>query len=83
MAKRKEDIENPMILNQVIQLRQPSTSEPKRQIGLRCTWEGCRDPIYKMDGYLIIDGMTFCSDTCAAEHYMKDAGGHRVYGGAC
>jgi len=74
MAKNL-NIDNPM-LTQVIPFRQPINV-------LRCAWEGCNEPIHTMDGYLLIDDMTFCCDTCAAEYFMKDAGGHRVYGGAC
>lgn len=84
MEKSRQEIEN-RILTPIIPLRRPSIeNETKHEVGNRCAWEGCRGRIYTLlDSYLEIDGQLFCSDTCAAEHYMKDAGGRRVYGGAC
>lgn len=76
MAKRREDIENPMV---VIPLKRP-VIHPRHV----CENEMCNDPIYKsFDSYLEIDDMMFCSDRCAADHYIKEAGGRRVHGGAC
>lgn len=82
MSKRKEDIEN-FAVKRVIPLRPPTIDEPKKVSTLpRCEW--CKEKIYtQLDDYLIVDDMLFCSDNCAAEHYMNNAGGRRVHGGAC
>ncbi len=83
MAKSKEEIEN-RIVAPVIPLRRPSIEETKTaNIGMRCSC--CNERIYNLlDDYIFIDEDTlFCSDHCAAEFYINDAGGHRVYGGAC
>ncbi len=83
MAKSKQEIEN-RIVAPVIQLRRPSVEETKKvSVGMRC--RSCNERIYDLlDDYIEIDEETlFCSDHCAAEFYIKDAGGRRVYGGAC
>lgn len=80
MAKRREEVENPM-LTPVIPLKRPEEYKATR-IGTRC--ETCNERIYPLlDSYLIVDDMYFCCDEHAADHYMKAAGGRRVYGGAC
>ena len=82
MAKRKEEIENLMI-TPVIPLRRPTIEERSKHIsGCRCHY--CNDRITtSMDDYIIIDDMTFCCDEHVTEHFIKEAGGRRVYGGAC
>lgn len=88
MAKRREDIENP-ILTQIIPLRRPSIEETskleeraKREAGVRC--ECCNERVYTMmDDHVIVDTMYFCDDHCVTDYFIKEAGGRRVYGGAC
>lgn len=80
MAKRKEEIENP-ILTQVITFRRPDDA-PVRYVDKRC--ETCRDRIDTFgDDYIIIDDMLFCSDRHVTDFYIGAAGGRRVHGGAC
>ncbi|MCM3703776.1 hypothetical protein [Paenibacillus macerans] len=85
MAKSKHEIENAVVRLNVIKLQRPSIEEVGTvELVPRCAWEGCRNKIYTLlDDYLEIDDMLFCSDRCAVEHYMKEAGGRRVHGGAC
>lgn len=75
MAKRREDLENPM-LTQIIPFRRPSN-----ETICKC---GCNCEINKsMDSYIIIDGYYFAEDACVTDFFIKEAGGRRVYGGAC
>ncbi|MNJ53939.1 hypothetical protein D3C77_493580 [compost metagenome] len=78
MAKRREEIENP-ILTPVITFRRPDSVV--NETPCKC---GCRAKINcSMDDYIIIDGEFFADDYCVTDHYIKEAGGRRVYGGAC
>ena len=82
MAKRKEDIEN-RTLTPVIPFRRPGVEDkPRPEVGLRCS--ECQSEIsVGWDSYIIIDGESFCSDSCVTDHFIQEAGGRRVYGGAC
>lgn len=82
MAKRREDLEN-RILTPVITLRRPSIDEVKPlRVGTRC--QTCNERVYtELDSYIIIDDMHFCCDEHVTDHFIREAGGRRVYGGAC
>lgn len=75
MAKRKEDLENPMVVTPIF------THPSFRRNACKC---GCGEVIDPgMDSYVEIDDMIFSSDYCVTNYFIKEAGGRRVYGGAC
>lgn len=82
MAKRKEDIENPIVMH-VIPFKRPTIEEaPKVVDGIRCP--ACGDRVYdQLDDYVIVDEMYFHDDHCVTDYFIKEAGGRRVHGGAC
>jgi len=45
--------------------------------GCKCSIDTCSD------SYIIIDGDLFLDDGCVTDYFIKEAGGRRVYGGAC
>lgn len=85
MAKHPKEIEN-RVLTPVIAFKRPeSTPEPTQEssnaVICKC---GCGCKINtSMDSYVIIDGDLFLDDGCVTNHFIKEAGGRRVYGGAC
>jgi hypothetical protein len=80
MAKRREDLENPMIQNKVIPYRRPEKLMPN-EVLCNC---GCGYSIeLGIDDYIAIDGEYFLYDSCVADYFIKETGGKRVYGGAC
>lgn len=82
MAKSKQEIEN-RIITQVIPLRRPDIGEVKSfPVGTRC--QTCNERVLTdLDSYIIIDDMYFCCDEHVTDYFIREAGGRRVYGGAC
>lgn len=78
MAKKIEDLRNPKP-TLVIPFKTPNAPESDNLC--KC---GCGQEInLGLDSYIIIDDMLFWDDSCVTDHFIKDAGGRRVYGGAC
>lgn len=81
MAKHPKEIEN-RLLTPIIPFKRPEpTQESSNAVICKC---GCGCEINtSMDSYVIIDGDLFLDDGCVTNHFIKEAGGRRVYGGAC
>lgn len=80
MAKNRREIENP-ILTLIEPHKRYREPNPKQENICKC---GCKKEIAPgFDSYIIIDDMMFWSDECVTDYFIKEAGGRRVYGGAC
>jgi hypothetical protein len=79
VAKTRQEIENRM-LTPVFTFK-PKKPAPSNLKQCKC---GCGNLIDAgMDSYIIIDEDLFYDDPCVVTHFIKEAGGRRVYGGAC
>lgn len=76
MAKKQSEIKR---FPEMYTFKQPSAQKSDNLCKCGCGHEINRG----LDSYIIIDDMLFWDDSCVTDHFIKDAGGRRVYGGAC
>jgi hypothetical protein len=76
VAKHPKEIENRVVTP--FPFKRP---ESTNAVVCKC---GCGCEINtSIDSYIIVDGDLFLDDGCVTNWVLKEAGGRRVYGGAC